>query len=129
MPQNWSQVARMFYKADFVSSGRDSGLSRAMLPHLFQLMVCSGMRNLSIKHSFVNTLCYSLIFFFCQSQSTGRIILFLVFSLVVAFAANYSLASAARLWHFNLIFSLQQRPRCSRDPVPREISSALFLFE
>jgi hypothetical protein len=35
-------------------------------------MVCSGMRNLSIKHSFVNTLCYSVIFFFCQSQSIGK---------------------------------------------------------
>jgi hypothetical protein len=60
-------------------------------------MVCSGMRNLSIKHSFVNTLCYSVIFSFVSHSQQVGIILFLVFSLVVAFAANYSLASAARL--------------------------------
>jgi len=35
MRRNWSQVARMFYEADFISSGRDSDLSRAMLPHEF----------------------------------------------------------------------------------------------
>ena len=64
------------------------------------------MRNLSIENGLVNTLCYFPMSFLCQSQSTGRGNSVSGVQLGCGVCNQpycHSLASAVRLWHFNLI--------------------------
>jgi hypothetical protein len=105
------QIARIYGKTDLHPQAEFHFLARDTLPHKFQLkcrynILYSVVHNLSIENGLIIIiLCVISPFlsFVSHSQQVG-VILFLVLGCGVCNQPYYhSLASAARLWHFNLI--------------------------